>query len=219
MSLPEFITFTGVDDFTDPAGMVALSDQYPIEWGILFSPKKQGKGGRYPAMNTIDWLFNELPLRYSAHLCGGDAREVIETGYSRHEHLLRSFCGRAQINTANPNVQPPLIKNWSATVDLRAILQCRGPFPPVHSVDVLFDASGGRGIVPGYWPCATETTFCGYAGGLRPSNVADAVRLIGQRASRYWIDMETGVRDESDRFSLDLCRKVCEAVYGKGGAA
>jgi protein gp37 len=216
MKLPEFITFTGVDDCTDPYEMAALADQYPIEWGILFSPKRQGQGGRYPALSTVEWLFNELPLRYAAHLCGGDAREVIETGQSRHESLLRRFCSRAQINTADQGVQPSLIGRWATTCELRAILQSRGEFPSVSSVDVLFDASGGRGIAPSDWPIATSTTFCGYAGGLCPGNVADAVKIIGQRASRYWIDMETGVRDQDDRFSIALCRQVCEAVYGRG---
>jgi hypothetical protein len=40
------------------------------------------------------------------------------------------------------------------------------------------------------------------------------VQIIGSRASRYWIDMESGVRDDQDKFSLAKCRAVCEAVYG-----
>ena len=27
-------------------------------------------------------------------------------------------------------------------------------------------------------------------------------------------DMESGVRDERDRFDINKCRAVCEAVYG-----
>jgi hypothetical protein len=48
------------------------------------------------------------------------------------------------------------------------------------------------------------------------------VAVISQRAARYWIDMESGVRDDQDRFSIEKCRAVCEAVYGPaktGGAA
>ncbi|CAN7593234.1 hypothetical protein LJR039_004321 [Pseudorhodoferax sp. LjRoot39] len=215
---PAFITFTGVDDATDPHGMVELSEEYPIEWGILFSPKRQGIEARYPRLDTIGWLVTELPrLKWSAHLCGGDARAVIDGGQSAHANLLQYF-QRAQINTADPNVMPSQIGNWAARHNLRAILQCRGDFPRVASVDVLFDASGGRGILPQAWPVAAQSTLCGYAGGLRPENVAEVLGTIGKQDIRYWIDMETGVRDERDQFSLDKCRAVCEAVYGKAPA-
>ena len=215
MIKPTFITFTGADEKTDPYEMAALSEEYPIEWALLLSPKKQGIEPRYPRLETIEWLVSELPtLRWSAHLCGADARAVIEDGSSAHENILRHF-QRVQINTADPLVMPSLIGSWAAKRNLRAILQCRGDFPRVASVDVLFDASGGRGISPAAWPGATRTTFCGYAGGLRPENVAAAVATIGMQGITYWIDMETGVRDECDLFSLEKCRAVCEAVYGK----
>lgn len=209
---PEFITFTGVDEFTDIADMVELSRAYPIEWGVLFSPKRQGSG-RYPPMFTIKRVAAELEIRLSAHLCGADAREVIEHGESRHDTLLAHAFDRAQINTADPHLQPSMIAQWGRRRELRAILQCRGPFPDVDVVDVLFDASGGRGISPSDWPKGLPG-LCGYAGGLNPDNVAAAVDTISQRAERYWIDMETGVRDEQDRFDLGKCRAVCEAVYG-----
>lgn len=212
MMLPEFITFTGVDDATDPAGLVQLADDYPVEFGLLFSPKRQGLEPRYPTMTTIVRLVEELPLRWAAHLCGADARAWLYE--DRCEHDLRRY-QRVQINTADPHIQPSLIGNQAAKRNLRAILQCRGEFPKVANVDVLFDASGGRGIAPSDWPTAAKTTFCGYAGGLRPDNVAEAVRVISTRATRYWIDMESGVRDERDRFSLEKCRAVCEAVYGR----
>lgn len=209
--LPEFITFTGVDDDTNPADLVQLADDYPVEFGLLFSPKRQGIEPRYPKLSTIAWLASELPLSWSAHLCGADARAWIEE--DRCAHDLRYF-RRVQINTADPNIMPSMIGNSAAKRNLRAILQARGEFPRVASVDVLFDASGGRGIEPKDWPEATNTTFCGYAGGLNPENVAYHVGTIRTRATRYWIDMESGVRDENDRFSLEKCRAVCEAVYG-----
>lgn len=216
-NLPEFITFTGVDDETDPYELVRLSDDYPVEFGILFSPKRQGIEPRYPKLTTIEWLAEELPLRLSAHLCGADARMVIEQGESKHDHLFVNF-QRAQINSSDPYLVPSAIGNWAAQRNLRAILQCRADFPRVASVDVLYDTSGGRGTVPDSWPVAVNTTFCGYAGGLRPENVAQLVLTFGLKASRYWIDMESGVRDENDRFSLGKCRAVCEAVYGPARA-
>lgn len=191
--------------------MVELSAKYPIEWGILFSPKRQGSG-RYPSLGYIRKVIAQ-PLDFAAHLCGGDAREVIESGKSRHDSYL-AMVNRVQINTADPNIQPSLIAQWAEAVSLKGILQCRGQFPKISAVDVLFDASGGRGIVPATWPKAPAGQFVGYAGGLSPSNVAEAVSKISALANNYWIDMETGVRDANDRFDLNLCRQVCEAVYG-----
>ncbi|MBX3653235.1 MAG: hypothetical protein KF686_03560 [Ramlibacter sp.] len=203
-----------MDDATDPQGLIALADDYPVEFGLLFSPKRQGLEPRYPALSKLAWFAEELPVRWSAHLCGADARSVIERGYTAHEDLLGSFA-RCQINTADPSVQHSQIGEWAARRNLRAILQCRGAFPQVASVDVLYDPSGGRGISPTSWPRAVNTTYCGYAGGLRPENVAEAVRMIGGFADRYWIDMESGVRDEHDRFDLGKCLAVCQAVYGR----
>lgn len=213
--LPAFITFTGVDDDTSIYDMHRLSSEYRIEWGVLFSPKRQGSG-RYPSLHFIEMLLRVRKdwLTLSAHLCGGDARAVIEEGASPHDAILRRNFRRSQINTADPHVQPTLIGAWAARIGLRAIMQCRGSFPRLFSVDVLFDASGGRGISPSSWPAAPEGTRVGYAGGLNPANVAEAVQAIGQVAPDYWIDMETGVRDDNDRFCLDKCRAVCEAVYG-----
>lgn len=213
--LPAFITFTGVDDATVAADLVALADDYPIEFGLLISPKKQGLEARYPRMTTIQWLLGELPVVFALHLCGTAAREVIREGISAEYDDLMPYIDRVQINTADHRVDPHLVGHWAAQRNVRAILQARGDFPKIAAVDVLFDASGGRGIVPNDWPYAVKSTFCGFAGGLRPDNVAAAVEMIGFRTGqRYWIDMESGVRDEFDRFSVAKCREVCEAVYG-----
>lgn len=215
---PQFITFTGVDAWTDPAELLELSALYPIEWGLLFSPQRQGVDPRYPALDVIHGLVQELPVRWAAHLCGADARSVITTASSQHDRLLTDFFQRSQINTNDPGALPTVIAHWAERVNVRAILQCRSYFPRVSATDMLFDASGGRGVVPSDWPAPVHTTFCGYAGGLNPGNVAQAVGVIGSRADRYWIDMESGVRDELDRFSASKCRAVCEAVYGRGHA-
>ena len=86
---PEFITFTGVDQWTDPREMLALSQQYPIEWGILFSPKRQGVDPRYPPLAYIESIVSGHDLRFSAHLCGADARSVLEGLQCQHDELIQ----------------------------------------------------------------------------------------------------------------------------------
>ena len=216
---PEFITFTGADENTDTLGMVALAAMYPIEWGILFSPKLQG-AGRYPPLRFIGELVRQQPtLRYAAHLCGADAREVMLDGVSQHDRLLWKSFTRVQINTAD-DVNTVALTRWGDALNLGVIVQCREAFPIGCNVEWLFDKSGGRGIVQTAWPepLSNHNARCGYAGGLKPGNVENAVRAIAAKASphaRYWIDIESGVRDENDYFDLEKCRAVCEAVYGQ----
>ena len=213
-SLPKFITFTGADDRTSIDGMRELSEQYPIEWGILFSPKRQGEG-RYPSMRFVERLVSGSSLNFSAHLCGGDSRDVIGQGKSSHDDLISEYFVRSQINTSDPKADPFLIAVWANRLGVTPIMQCRDTFPNDMRVAWLFDASGGRGISPKSWPAPASSILTGYAGGLRPENVADAIEIIGSLSDNYWIDMETGVRDENDRFDLSLCRQVCEKVFAK----
>jgi phosphoribosylanthranilate isomerase len=216
--LPEFITFTGVDDHTSIGGMLALSRLYPIEWGVLLSRSRQGVDTRYPSWQFISGLISHhRELALSAHVCGAYAREVMEDGQIQGvDAVLGRWFRRAQVNHTEPNHASVAL--WAQRVRIQAIVQHRHAdgFTRSHpDVALLFDASGGRGIQPEAWPIDTSGVIKGYAGGLNPDNVAHAVNEIGRTAPCYWLDMETGVRDENDRFDLERCRAVCEAVYGK----
>jgi phosphoribosylanthranilate isomerase len=218
---PKFITFTGADEKTDLFGMVELGVLYPIEWAFLLSPKRQGKG-RYPALEFVKTAIDTLD-RIAIHICGDYSKQLIESGKTDIDDLLRSAALRSlvrvQINTAHKDFPLAEIEKWAMSIGAVPILQCRKEFPEQLTgsgfIDWLFDASGGRGISPESWPKPASQRLCGYAGGLSPSNAAQAVETIGSMSSNYWIDMETGVRDENDNFSLERCLRVCEAVYGK----
>lgn len=217
MKNPLFLTFTGADDATSIDEMVALSQKYPIEWGILFSPSQQGEG-RYPSIRFIKELAERSPtLHLSAHLCGGHSRAVLSNQATGLEGLLAQF-QRVQINTlAEPSCAPD-VAAWVHSVHpgLRAILQCRGDFPQedIANLDWLYDVSGGRGLSPAAWPKARPVGLSGYAGGLRPGNISEALATISGSAQHFWLDLETGIRDDRDRFSVGLCRQVCEQVWG-----
>jgi len=221
MNLPRFITFTGADDDTDIEEMIELAKIYPIEWGILFSPTRRGSP-RYP---SIDWVTElvtgEHALRLSAHLCGGYSRGVLERGYTDVDLIVESRFARAQVNTADRRAGSLDVQRWAAGINVQPII-----YPAVEEKAArlrffLSAASGGHGIVPQAWPSPPpmmESTFVGYAGGLRPENVATHLKCIAELASDYWLDMESGVRDEDDQFSLSRCRRVCEIVYGQAAA-
>lgn len=207
--VPEFITFTGADDHTDISEMRRLSSYYPIEWGILFSPKRQGVDPRYPDGNAQSrYLWSGL--RMAAHLCGDYSRDIME-GRQISPPVDLGFFNRIQINHPEPN--PKAVRKFRTSWGPRCIAQTRGPeFPKETAVDWLFDASGGRGMEPASW-LAYPGRKVGYAGGIGPDNVAQVIKAIAATGP-YWIDMESKVRT-NDRFDLGLCRQVCEIVYGK----
>jgi hypothetical protein len=209
---PEFITFTGADQYADIAEMEALSAQYPIEWGILFSQSKRGTG-RYPSLEYASQIARSPHLRCSAHICGVWSQDLLCWGQCPSLEPYLSGFSRCQVNTRD-YLRPMSIRRvneWAHPRKLGVIFQCRGAFPAERSVAWLFDQSGGRGILPDSFPeRPEEEILVGYAGGLRPENVASVVAGL---SGRYWIDLESGVRTEQDRFSVAMCRRVCEAIY------
>jgi hypothetical protein len=226
-NLPRFITFTGAGDDTPIADMWALSSKYPIEWGILVSPERSGRDKRYPGIGFIDSLdYRLIPL--SMHICGGFAEQLLREGSLTN--LIRQWIDekfvRVQVNIGAARWRDGTVQTgnlvrllkWISSLNATPILQCRDgtefPSSTLNMPQWLFDASGGRGIAPASWPSEPTTRLVGYAGGLGPANVAQAVAAIGTQCTNYWIDMESGVRDADDNFDLDKCCQVCEAVYG-----
>lgn len=207
---PEFITFTGADNTTSVDAMRDLSARYPIEWGILFSPSRQGQDPRYPGIDALE-LICVSGLRLAAHLCGDYARAVVDGDTTVSLPVSTAPFSRIQINHVTPD--PKAISAFANHIGKPCIAQARGDaFPEDPSILWLFDTSGGRGIAPKAWPMHPGRPV-GYAGGLGPGNAADAVAAIGLGATgAYWIDMESGVRTD-DRFDLDLVEQVCKAIY------
>jgi hypothetical protein len=205
---PEFITFTGADDYTEVAAMHALSTLYPIEWGILLSASGQGVKPRYPGDEALS-RFMWSGLRMAGHICGRYSREIM-AGEQISPPVDLGVFNRIQVNHDEPVALK--IRQFRAGWGPRCIAQTRTDrFPGDTAIDWLFDASGGRGVEPAAWP-AYPGRLVGYAGGIGPDNVAAVIEKIGATGP-YWIDMESKVRT-NDRFDLELCRQVCETVYG-----
>lgn len=222
---PRLVTFTGVDDWTDPLALVDLAAQYPVEFGVLMikNPSQTRWPERYPSQRTIERLFGR-GLRLSAHICGQYARDILSQGRCGLEPLLQPFT-RAQINDRSPAFEAGTLAGWhqevgfAATPDSMPILQSRDAMGfPSRSLEVtwLFDASGGNGIEPPRWPSAQpDDGFVGYAGGLSAYNVSRVLAQIAQIEHPYWIDMESGVRAGGlvNRFDVNECRRVCQVVF------
>jgi len=214
MRKPEFITFTGVDDRTDLDAVESLSKQYPIEWGVLFSPTQQGRTPRYPGLARLHEIHERSrSLRLAAHLCGEHARRIVGGALPDLPAVISNVYQRAQINHIYP--QPHRITRFAEMARTPCIGQfIAGPFPANETIQWLFDPSSGAGIVPPVWPRHPGgDRLVGFAGGMSPENVATVIERINS-SGQYWIDMETRVRTDDDWLDLAKCEAVCVQVYG-----
>jgi len=219
MRLPEFITFTGIDENTDPISLLKINADYPnlAEFGVLFSPKLQGIGNRYPELEIIEEIVAPLSetLSFSAHLCGEYATRVLS---NETPNLPFELFERVQINTRNTFDAQKLL-NFSKIIDNKpVIIQCRDEqtFPDNLSSNKLlwlYDKSGGRGTRITAWPSVyKDNVMVGFAGGITPENVSEILNEIDCPIP-YWIDMETGIRT-NDWFDIFKVREVLTVVYG-----
>lgn len=210
---PNWITFTGIDSATDLDELYHLSEKYQgrVEWGVLFSANQTARGSnRYPDSDTVSRII-DTGENLSAHLCG-DYANTINTGGNLPDLPLHSF-GRIQVNHRKPDIN--VLNDFSDRMrpsDIIAQSRNEEGFPMGGNVSWLFDKSGGRGTVAKTFPKNIGNVMVGYAGGMNPGNVLEAISLID--AERFWIDMESGVRDDDDWFDLALCEDILGQVYG-----
>lgn len=232
------VTITGADDKTDPRRLLRLSLEFPfVEWGILLGNGVTAKGGhgfgfrRFPSHSWIEVLVElarhrEQTLNLSLHLCGPFMRGAIDRGDEIVRELVSphiwNAAQRIQLNFHGVahKVDPLQMakhvhfsgKSWIFQLDgvnndvFLAIAEQTAMASP------LFDRSGGNGIVPASWPKGISP-YCGYAGGLGPHNLEEEISRIRAAVTgsqRVWIDMETYVRSDADRY-LDI-DKVREAL-------
>lgn len=214
------VTMTGADDSVDPDQLVRISKRFPfVEWGILFSGKRQG-GPRYPSPEWQRELLKVASqgLQLSAHLCGRWVRDLVlkadPSWWREHDDFTKAFA-RVQLNFhgeyhkaalefvqtlrehpheyifQHDGVNDSLISTFTHKDHLKV-------FP-------LFDRSGGAGVSPKEWP-RPIWHYSGYAGGLGPDNLEQELARIQEVTDghRIWIDMETKIRSDQDRvFNLD----------------
>lgn len=228
------VTLTGADESVDPQDLIKLSREFPfVEWGILFSGSRKGVP-RYPAagwllaLGNLHWAVPSIKL--SAHLCGRWVRDLVLKGdftwMTEFKALVHAF-DRIQLNfhADKHDSCQGFVDRLAEHGGKEYIFQLDGVNDSLYRwiagegvavASPLFDTSGGAGMLPHTWPEAIQGTYCGYAGGLGPQNVAGQIRQISERApggTKVWIDMETKIRtDDDQRFDLWKCRAVLETA-------
>lgn len=234
-------TLTGVDESTDVGALVSLWRAFPfVEVGVLYSPSRAGQG-RYPSLGWIEDLAKTLaPLPgppLALHLCGRAALQYLghpipAPGDIRRLRALAEHFPRIQLNLRAEADTPALIQTALRDHPSQQLITQHNPanerlWQALRAEErhvVLFDASGGEGRRPSTWPSPLPGKHCGYAGGLGPDNLATELTRIAAaaRGQDYWVDMESSLRDDADRFSLGralCCLSIVSRVAARPGAA
>jgi hypothetical protein len=238
MNKPWRITFTGIDESCPIADLFALLDAgcSRIELGILYSDTRAG-AGRYPGASWIRQTARRIHSVYgrghvALHVCGSAVRRLLR-GEALHPDL--SVIGgfeRIQLNGRFTDEEVGAFRKFVWNLNGGRVITQFDSNPSLHTAtgtvyerlcsdgiarhthQVLFDASGGRGVVREEWPAHLGGWACGYAGGLGPDNLRDELPRIAAAAGAfpYWIDMESKLRDGVDQFSLVLAHRALDAV-------
>lgn len=208
------ITLTGVDQRTSAADLLALVSASPrVEVGILLTADPEGRH-RYPGAEWATEMAVQLGKRCAVHVCGRRARRMLLDGEESRSWLCGA--GRIQINGGFSRAEVLAFTQFVPEVITQSVFSTdelglvRASWVPGHQL--LVDASGGKGLLPKSWrrPETAERPV-GFAGGLSPENLATELPKIAAVA-RYpwWIDMETGLRDEQDWFSVERALRCVE---------
>lgn len=230
------VSFVGVDEHTnlpDLSNNSSFIEDVGVEWSVLFSDSKSIRNYiRYPSYefckNFLKVSAANIHSMRSLHLCG-----TVINRYLKQESDVIELCESAtriqlnlNINNYTEDEYEKLAENIVFIVNKyghHIILQqnkTKEKFMKVFTgkanfaFSLLHDSSGGFGreITSVVTPSSLYDT--GYAGGINPDNVksiVDLIELNNPQNFRYYIDMESGVR-ENNLFSINKCHQVIQNI-------
>ena len=225
-------TFTGVDEFTSLEKLKELSHKYSfVEWGVLISTSenKRFNGYRYPSREWLEENIIKLAeISYftgaglALHICGGETKKLLEQqNDSLAIKLIEklSVSNRVQINFCYKNNQVKQLEDLCLRFNkIQFITQhnnCNKDLfekisAPNHQI--LFDESGGKGLISKKWNDRLPNKICGYAGGLGEDNIEYQVEKIKSLSNKaFWIDMESKIRT-NDKLDLEVCENILKKL-------
>jgi len=218
---PSTITFTGADPSCSRVELFSLLEADPrVELGFLYSVSREGIG-RYPPFAWIKETVRDIESVYGGgrvalHVCGRARSDLLQG--KKLAVPIWSF-RRLQLNGMFLGEQIGELRRFIGEGDAFSCITQFDSNQELHDTvrrpghQVLFDASGGRGVLREEWPKALPDHICGYAGGLGYRNLrTELPRIAAVAGPKYWVDMEGSLRDEDDRFSVARARLALEAI-------
>lgn len=205
------VTFTGVDCQTNVADLPT-----GCEYGVLITEETEGRQ-RYVDREILQNVVGELHShahKLSLHVCGNRIRQRLLDGEFNE---VVTKVERIQING---QVKPATLEELCRKFPAHKVITQHTPKNlklaelPLENHQILVDASGGRGKLPTAWVRPETTKLCGFAGGLSPKTIKQQLPAIWKAAGShsFWIDMEAGVRDTHDWFSVSKVAQVLDSL-------
>lgn len=236
------ISLVGVDEKTNIRDLIDLVSWYDkvsrtaftdLEFGFLYSEtRSKTDDDRYPSYEFIKntkRILEDKNILTSIHLCGSEA---VKDYLDSKDYILDLIgSGRVQLNfnMNNYNTEtliPQLIEASHAHIG-QLILQINKSKKKLikeiynhavvsKTIHFLHDSSGGFGKEIEKVEAPDRVIFTGYAGGLKPENIKNVLRLIESVSAPgldFYIDMESGIRTDN-LFDLEKIKSVIEeTVY------
>lgn len=159
-------------------------------------------------------------------ICNGKIPDELKPLFrARYKSTFKHIIGRIQLNmpqkTAdnfNPQKLKPVIDFYDKQdFIIQYNARTKDAVDELHKTgakfQLLFDASGGRGIDVTTWcaPVFPGKHMQGYSGGMSPENVADNLTKISRVAGAYdiWIDAE-GKLKRDDKFDVNRAKQYIQ---------
>ena len=222
----DLLTFTGIDRKTN-RWFEVLEEYQRVEFGVLVGSNTGWERPIFPPLTIINAL-RSISHRFNTaiHLCGSYTRGLMAGGKGLEEALrISEGFSRVQINlpphftTENLDVACSMIPRFiDASEAQTVILQHRSGWdkiPLIHPrLEYLFDQSGGSGKVNfESWPIPPVLGRWGYAGGIGPGNIGEAMRFNRRHEDRsLWFDMESQVRT-AGWLDINKVLQVCQIAF------
>lgn len=219
-------SIAGVDDEVDIAKLKDLTKEFPfVEWSVLIGGDDRFGTLRYP---SIDWItkFSRAWLPSSLHYCGQALKNYLGDNEPHEVDKGNATMGH-NFNRIQLNLSVEMVNKCRLQIIRSIYSEKREVILPIREatkdlwklaigrpyVSCLFDASGGRGVIPTEWPAPITSIRCGYAGGINPDNVAEIMVHINREVSKgfIWLDLESGVRTDN-KFDLNKVRSILKYV-------
>lgn len=192
------LTFTGIDYDTSierlPKG---------VEYAVLYDGRDTESKIR---------LVKSLALnghRIAIHLCSLSAIDMLIDGAL--ERLVQ-HANRIQLNKTTDRRR--VARVCDLFTDKTVITQHNRKTSHLLSLPrdnhaLLVDSSSGRGILPREWSVSDTDKKVGFAGGLNAQNiVAEYEKIRAIAKDGFWLDIQRGVRDDNNRFSLKKVKEI-----------
>lgn len=221
-------TFTGIDQKTNVSDLLELKNKSKneVEFGILYSPKLAGQPGKYPPLVKIFDFIDILGSNSSVHICGVGILNIFNNMSDEIKilNMINDVEGRIQLNfnfnRCKINKEDFFLLfnkykkiNFITQENFNNSSFTKDSFIENHHI--LFDSSGGNGVLAENWPNYIKNKYCGYAGGLGPKNIAlQIIFILGSaKGNSFWLDMESKIRSFDDNYiSWFDVEKVSEVI-------